>query len=741
MVSVIVAEGFPEDYAKSIGRISNQFFQKFNFLVGEKAELISKTMRIGIILRPIEEIDVSSSFPKNENYNEDEAIIHINGFLRSNLKVALGQRIPLDKTTCPNAEEIVVTPLREENREQIYIDYFFDRPIVAGQIIELQNRFGLDIKVGIHNTKPPGIVNITKETNVLILNEIPSELKDDNSIGNVMYDDIGGHSEILKRLRGLIEYPLRYPELFNQLHIDPPQGILITGPLGSGKTFISKALAYESGVTRFFVQSTEIVKGWWEIEQQMESYFNQVINFEPAILILDQIEVLAPASTQNLTDLERRLTNQLIKNLDRIKGKQIVVIGTTESAENIHPTLLIEGRLETEINIPIPNSRERLEILQVHTRGVPLDHQVSLQKIALDTGGYTPADLELLVKEAGLHALNRQDLLSIEIESDHSPEKLPNITEIELLQEDFEQALAKVKPSASREIRSHIPNVTWDDIGGLEDIKQAIKEMVEWPLTNPDIFTEMGVRSPRGILLYGPPGTGKTLLAKAVANEIQANMLVVKGPELLSKWFSESARMIRELFRRARQLAPCIIFFDEIDALASKRGGAFSAHSSGERDRVINQLLASLDGVEIMKDVIVIGATNRPEDIDPALLRPGRLDRLIYVGVPDEKTREKIFNVHTREMPLESDVKLDKLAKLTPNFSGADILMVCREAAFNILRRDMNSRVIAQEAFEQAIIQISPSITPEIQQRFRQLRDEMNNRRTKQYAISEQEFI
>ncbi|MHA1330336.1 MAG: AAA family ATPase, partial [Candidatus Hodarchaeales archaeon] len=405
---------------------------------------------------------------------------------------------------------------------------------------------------------------------------------------------------------------------------------------------LGRAAACESGVTRFFLMGPEIVKGWWNTEKEIDKYFSHIARYEPCVLIIDQIEVLTPAPSPNISDLEKRITEKLSQIFDNfVSNHRIVVIATTTDAKKIHPSILSLGKFEVEIGLKIPNIEDREEILRIHTRGMPLA-DVDLYEIAKATGGYTPADLELLVKEAGVRALERESLLELEIQETASKKSFTeekirsnSAAYISLNQEDFNWALSSVKPSASRELVSEIPLVTWDDIGGLEDVKQSLKEMIEWPISYPHVFREMGIKYPRGVLLYGPPGTGKTMLAKALAKEIQANFIVVKGPELLSKWFSESARMVREMFNRARQLSPCIVFFDEIDAIATRRGGGFSSSSSRERDRIINQLLASLDGVEKLEGVFVIGATNRPDSIDPALLRPGRLDRLIYVPVPD----------------------------------------------------------------------------------------------------------
>lgn len=740
-VVATIADGFQEDYAKSIGRLPRKVFKDLNLEINEIIEVISGDRRVGVFVQTTEEIvdqgvpprDLYSKYREGTQIGDEGIILHINGFIRSTLKVSLGQKVRIDKTSCPDAQKVLIAPLNLEDKEKVFFDYLTNRPIIRGQIIELKN-IGYDLKVAVLDTSPPGIVRIGAATDVRITGESPSEIVEEAE-DIIMYDDIGGNCEVLTRLRTLVEYPLRFPELFEMINIHPPQGILITGPPGIGKTYIAKGVACESGVTRFFVQATEIVKGWWTTEKEMEKYFQHVLKYEPAILIIDQIEVLAPAPSANLSDLERRMTDQLIHNLDQLfRGRKVIIIGTTTDANQIHPALRVYGRFEVEMNLPIPNFNDRFEILCIHTRGMPLEG-VDLQAIAQATGGYTPADLEFLVKEAGMYALERQNLLEFELKESSSTEIIKTLNiEVNLHNEDFIAALATIKPSASREIISQIPRVTWSDIGGLEEVQQSLKEMIEWPIRFPEIFSEMGVQAPRGVLLYGPPGTGKTLLAKALANEIQANFLVVKGPELLSKWFAESARLLRELFQRARQLAPCIIFFDEIDALAGPRGGALSTEGSRERDRVINQLLASLDGIERMRGVFVVGATNRPNAIDPALLRPGRLDRLIYVPVPDLEGRIKILKVHTRTMPLAPSIDLQKLAEATENFTGADLENLCREAAYAGLRRDFSSREVTGDDFEQALTVCQPTVTPEVIRFYKIQEGEMKKHRTLEYT-------
>lgn len=751
MVFVTIKEGFQQDYALSVGRISKKFIRQFNLKIGEVVELISGEKRVPIRLRPIEEIDLSSStdlesFADDDKNTEDDSIyneeyiLYLNGFLRSNLNVALGQQINLDKTNYQIAKEITVAAIDAEDKTSIYSDYFVDRPLIPGQTLELTNDFGRDIVVVIVKSTPIGITVADKNTEVFIANDTPQEILDKFSNNVVMYDDVGGYHDIKKRLRSLVEIPLRFPEIFDNLNITPPLGILITGARGTGKTILSKAVSHESGVHRFFIMATEIVKGWWESELEMDKYFSQIVNYQPAVVVIDQIDVLAPIPSLNTTDLERRLTERLITNLTQLKNKKVIIIGTCENSELIHPSLKTYGRFEVEINIPIPNNQDRLEIMKVLTRGIPLESNINFDQIIKRTQGFTASDLELLIKESGIRTLKRFKILDYDI---NEKDQIEGIKKLSLSQDDIFQALSKIKPGATKEFTNQIPNISWEDIGGLEEVKQAIRETIAWPIHNPEVFTEMGIKPPKGILLYGPPGTGKTLVAKAIANQINSNFLVVKGPELISKWFSETPRQIRELFKKARQLAPCIVFFDELDALAPVRSGGTNDSSGGqERDRVINQLLTTIDGIDAIKGVFVIGATNRPTAIDPALLRPGRIDRLIYVPVPNEIERLKILEVHTKSMKLNNDVDLKKVANKCPYFTGADIQSLCRESVFSALRKDFTVREVSMIDFKNALRVVFQSVPMSVLENYKILSKDIRRRKVAEYISKGiQEFV
>lgn len=738
MVFAIVHEGFQEDYAKSCARVSGTFFEEYTIQSGEIVELISGKKRIPVMILPLEGDQIQESLADDNidnTFNLTDYKIYINGFIRKNLKVAIGQQLQLDKTSYQIAKSVQVAPVDPNDKLRIYADYLMNRPVLAGQIVELNNELGNDLVVGIVKSDPAGIVVINSSTEIFIAQETPEELMQTEPL--FMYDSIGGFKAIKERLRTLVEYPLRYPELFDNLNITPPRGILLTGAKGSGKTLLSKAVSYEAGVYRFYIMATEIVKGWWDSENEMDKYFQQIRHFQPAVVVIDQIDVLAPLPSPTTTDLERRLTERLINNLDQLDHTKIVLIGTCENADLIHPLIKSYGRFEIEISIPVPVANDRFDILEVFTRGIPLE-KVDLQRIVDSTTGFSPADLELLVKEAGIRALENYNIPDSTLIG--SDEYEVSLKKLSISQEDLTQALLNVKPSATREFINQIPKVTWNDIGGMAPVKQAIQETIAWPINRPELFIEMGITPPKGLLLYGPPGTGKTLVAKAISNQIKANFLSIKGPELLTKWFAESPRMIRDLFKRAKQLAPCIIFFDEIDALAPQRSSGTGAGGSQERDRVINQFLATLDGMDTLSGVFVIGATNRPEAIDPALLRPGRIDRLIYVTIPTESERLEILKVHTSKIDLSKDVDLATIARQTDRYTGADLQNVCREAVFTSLRTDFTNRTISKEHFEQALVICKPSVSVELKTKYDHMSKEMRKKKVTEYIVPSFEF-
>ncbi|MFW9853015.1 MAG: CDC48 family AAA ATPase, partial [Candidatus Thorarchaeota archaeon] len=526
---------------------------------------------------------------------------------------------------------------------------------------------------------------------------------------------IGGLSQVVPKIREMIEVPLRHPEIFERLGVEPPKGVLLHGPPGTGKTLIAKAVANESGANFISLAGPEIFSKWYgQTEQNLRKVFSDAEKNAPSIIFIDEIDAIAPKREQVTGEVERRTVSQLLTLMDglKLRGK-IIVIAATNRVNSLDPALRRTGRFDREIEIPVPDKKGRKEILQIHTRHMPLEKGIDLNKLAEITYGYVGADLAGLAKEAAMHALRR---VIPEVSALKEGEPLPKevLEKLKVTKEDFEYALRMVQPSAMREVLVEIPRVKWEDVGGLEEVKQSLKEVVEWPLKKPESFKKIGIRPPRGILLYGPPGCGKTYIVQALANEAGVNFIAIKGPELLSKWVGESEQHVRDVFRRAKQVAPSIILFDEIDSLAPKRGLSIGTRVT---EQVVSQILTEMSGISELEGVSVIATTNRPDILDSALLRPGRLDRLIYVPAPDEKARLEIFKVHTKNMPLKS-VDLKKLAKETEGFSGADIEALSREAAMFALREAAKDKKEAKEItskhFEKALKKVRPSITQDM---------------------------
>ncbi|MBO5151025.1 MAG: CDC48 family AAA ATPase, partial [Methanobrevibacter sp.] len=525
-----------------------------------------------------------------------------------------------------------------------------------------------------------------------------------SNLVDVSYEDIGGLKEEVKKVREMIEIPLKRPELFEKLGIAPPKGVLMHGPPGTGKTLLAKAVASESDAHFILINGPEIMSKYvGGSEENLREYFEEAEENSPSIIFIDELDAIAPKREETNGEVERRTVAQLLTLMDGLKSRgQVVVIGATNRPDSLDPALRRPGRFDREIEIGVPDTEERKEVLEIHTRNMPLADDVDLDKIANTTHGFVGADLESLCKEAAMRVVRR---ILPEIQND---EEIPKevMEKIVVNGDDFKNAQKEIQPSALREVLVQIPDIKWDDVGGLEDVKQELKEAVEWPLKHPETFQRLGIRPPKGTLLYGIPGTGKTLLAKAVASESEANFISVKGPELLSKWVGESEKGVREVFRKAKQASPTVIFFDEIDAIASARSG--NDTDSGVTKRVVNQLLTEMDGLEELEDVAIIAATNRPDILDTGLMRPGRFDRHIEVGEPDEDARVSIFKVHTKDMPLAKDVDLKKLAKNTDGYVGADIEAVCREAAMLALRDDLEASEIPYKYFKEAIDKVKP---------------------------------
>jgi len=616
--------------------------------------------------------------------------IQIDGLVRENAGVRVDEYVEVKKAKVAEAEEVVLAPL-----EQLPLYYYqltdhikrflIDMPLTLEDKIMFR-QFTTVFAFVVINHRPRNVdaVIVTTSTRITIQRAPPER---EISIPKVTYEDVGDLEYAKQRIRELVELPLKFPELFRRLGIDPPKGVLLYGPPGTGKTLLAKAVANEANAYFIAINGPEIMSKWYgESEKKLREIFEEAKRHAPAIIFIDEIDAIAPKRGEVIGEVEKRVVSQLLTLMDGLQSRgNIIVIGATNRPDALDPALRRPGRFDREIELVVPNKEARYEILKVHTRGVPLAEDVDLEKIAEITHGYTGADIAALVKEAAMSALRRV-LPKINLEEKALDPKI--LDELVVTMDDFKQALKEVRASGLREVAIEIPNVKWDDIGGLKEVKKKLQEMVEWPLKYRDIFKYAGLKPPKGILLYGPPGTGKTLLAKAVATESGANFIAVRGPEILSKWVGESEKAIREIFRRARTYAPAVIFFDEIDAIAPRRGSGIG--DSRVTERIVSQLLTEMDGLEELHDVVVIAATNRPDLLDPALLRPGRFDRIIEVGLPDKEARKEIFKIHLSKhkniLAEDLDKLAEKLAEITEGFSGAEIEAVCKEAAVAAIR-------------------------------------------------------
>ncbi len=651
------------------------------------------------------------AFPEDES----EDIIRMDGIVRKNAEVSVDEKIivkPADVKPATQVKLSIGTSTIEISRSESSLKAIkrrlLDYAVVEGDIVPLQLLGSLALFYVVQ-TRPTGPVIITEKTKLIILDKSSTLMR----FPKVTYEDIGGMKHIIERVRELVELPLKHPELFRKLGIEPPKGILLYGPPGCGKTLLAKAVATESDAYFIAVNGPEIMsKFYGESEQRLREIFEDAKKHSPAIIFIDEIDAIAPKRDEVIGEVERRVVAQLLTLMDGLEGRgDVIVIGATNRPHGLDPALRRPGRYDREIEIPLPDKQGRLEILQIHTRNAPLAKDVVLKKLAEVTHGFTGADLASLVKEAAMNALRRA-LPGIDLEEDVPPQVLESL---QITMEDFVKALKDVSPSGLREVLVEVPEVRWGDVGGLDEVKQQLREAIEWPLKSPEVFEGMGIHPPKGILLYGPPGCGKTLLAKAVATESEANFIAVKGPEILSKWVGESEKAVREIFRRARQVSPAVVFFDEIDSIAPARG---FRHDSGVTDRIVNQLLSELDGIQTLKNVVVIGATNRADIVDSALLRPGRFDRIIYVPPPDKKARYEILKVHTKNVPLDKDVDLLRIAELTNGYSGADLEALVREAAVLALRERFETRPVSMKYFLRALEVVKPSLTKDLMEKY-----------------------
>ena len=661
--------------------------------------------------------------------------IRIDGLVRKNSGATIGGEVTIKKAKTIEAKKVVLAPTEDNIRVQGDVrGLFMGKVMMQGDIIGSPIRAprpnkGLnsifddlmdftpamrEIRFAVVSTHPGGIVVVGRNTEVE-LHETPvdvSKLEGVTNLVDVSYEDVGGLKEEVKKVREMIEIPLKRPELFEKLGIAPPKGVLMHGPPGTGKTLLAKAVASESDAHFILINGPEIMSKYvGGSEENLREYFEEAEANSPSIIFIDEIDAIAPKREETHGETERRTVAQLLTLMDGLKSRgQVVVIGATNRPDSLDPALRRPGRFDREIEIGVPDADERQEILEIHTRNMPIEEDVDLKKLASTTHGFVGADLESLCKESAMRVV-RRILPEIKNDDEEIPEEV--LKKIIVTKDDFKSALKEIQPSALREVLVQVPDVKWDDVGGLDEAKQELQEAVEWPLKYPETFQKLGVRPPKGTLLYGVPGTGKTLLAKAVASESEANFISIKGPELLSKWVGESEKGVREVFRKAKQTAPTVIFFDEIDSIASTRSG--SDGDSGVTKRVVNQLLTEMDGLEELEDVAIIAATNRPDIIDPGLMRPGRFDRHIKVDVPSEEARLAIFEVHTKDMPLAKDVNLKKLAKNTEGYVGADIEAVCREAAMLTLRNDLKASEIPNKYFKEAIEKVKPANSAEEQ--------------------------
>ncbi len=616
-------------------------------------------------------------------------IIKIDGMTRQNIGAGIGDKISLKSVEAVNAEQIVLSPTEKiaaEGLQEYMIYNYLNHVFTTGDSISLNTQMGGRVQFIVTSTKPSKPVLVTENT-IFKIGAMTKAV--DSSVPRITYDELGGLKNEVQKIREMVELPMRHPELFDKIGVEAPKGVLLYGPPGTGKTLLAKAVAGETNVHFISLSGPEIMgKHYGESEERIREIFTQAEENAPSIIFIDEIDSIAPKRDEVSGELEKRIVSQLLTLMDGMKSRgKVVVIAATNRPDSIDPALRRPGRFDREIEIGIPDDEGRFDILSIHTRGMPIDEKVDLKQISKTTHGFVGADLEVLSKEAAMKSLRR-----ILPEIDYDEEKISSeiLEKIQITSDDFRDALKEVSPSALREVQVQVPNVSWDDVGGLDDLKEELKEAVEWPIKYKDAYDYVNVDSPKGILLHGPPGTGKTLIAKALAKMTESNFISIKGPELLSKWVGESEKGVREIFRKARQAAPCIIFLDEIDALVPKRGSGSS--NSHVTENVVSQILTEIDGLEELNNVLIIGATNRLDIVDEALLRPGRFDRIIKVPNPDEKGRLHIFEIHTKKKPLASDVKISEIVKLTDNFSGAEIAAVANRAAITALKRYVSGK-------------------------------------------------
>jgi len=728
-IQLNVVEAMQDDVYKGIARIDSATMKELGIARGDVITIKGNRETIAIADR---------AYPSDVG----EKIIRIDGILRRNARTSLGEIVKISKAEVKEAKKITIAPAQKGIMVQADSNSLrrglLGRTMIKGDLVILgavqkrrdllSDEFGDDfggilgdmlgnmgmgtlgktqIKFLVVNASPSQPVVITENTEIT-LNPKAMEISEDDTPG-INYEDIGGLSEEIKKIREMVEIPLKHPEIFERLGIEAPKGVLLHGPPGTGKTLLAKAVASETEANFILLNGPEIMsKFYGESEKKIRDIFESAEKNAPSIIFIDELDAIAPKREDVSGEVERRVVSQLLTMMDGLKSRgKVVVIGATNRPNSIDSALRRPGRFDREIEINVPSKEGRLSILKIHTRGMPLTKDVKLEDLAAVTHGFVGADLEALAKEAAMVVL-RGLLPQMKLDEE---EKIPQhlLDKLKIHSSDFTEALKVVRPSAMREVLVETPNVNWDDVGGLEEVKRELREAVEWPIKYQANFKKLGIRPSKGILLYGPPGTGKTLLAKAVAKESEANFIQVKGPSLLSMWVGKSEEGMRKIFERARQVAPCIIFFDEIDSLAGKRG---IDHGTKVTERVLNQMLAEMDGIENINDILVVGATNRPDMLDPAILRPGRFDKILLVNAPDEIGRENILRIHTKNMPIKNKEALIKeIAKKAEGYTGADLEALAREAALLSLRENINADEVHKKHFEEALNKIKPSVT------------------------------
>ena len=710
-LQLTVVKAYPKDAGRGMARLDPYVLQMLQLSPGDIIEIEGRRVTGAKVWRA-------------DRQDWGQETIRIDSYVRQNAGSGIGERVKIRRAPVKDAERVVFAPPQGSevqfgpDADTIVKQQTFKRPLLLGDIIPIlttPSPFGGQmLPLIVTETVPEGMVLVDKQTEIVLL-EKPVIGFDSAKGTGITYEDIGGLHDEVERVREMIELPMKHPEVFQKLGIDPPKGILMYGPPGTGKTLIAKAVANESGAYFLYIAGPEIIgKYYGESEQRLRDIFEEAEEKSPSIIFIDEIDSIAPKREDVYGEVERRVVAQLLSLMDGLEERgQVAVIAATNRVNAIDPALRRPGRFDREVEIGVPDLEDRIEILQIHVRGMPLSDDVDLCELAENTHGFVGADLSSLTRESAMKTL-RKYLPEINLDDEEIPKEV--LDGMIVTGEDFEDALREIEPSAMREVLVEIPHVTWDDVGGMDAVRRELQEVIEWPLNNPERFKKMGTTPPKGILLYGPPGTGKTLLAKAAANESKANFISISGPQLLSKWIGESEKAIRETFKKAKQVAPAIIFFDELDALAPIRG----MDSARVTDRVLNQLLTELDGLQTLKDVIVVAATNRPDIVDPALIRSGRFDRLVYVGVPTKSGREAILRIHTKGMPL-TNVDLTELADITEGYVGSDLESLCKESAMLAMREDLDQ--IEMRHFEEAIQKIRPTANTDITDHYQRVQE------------------